>query len=224
MCIFSLVFTTCTSYNARDTMNILPLIIPAICALSLCTGCVPHKLTPQEETEYARYAQHLASIAPPLRSAATQAAEISGEFYDVRTKETTRVPMSEEEQAVVRRLFAAVESSPLLPPADWYEYMQYKRGMIHPSPPPCFCSIVFLAADGTKLASNGLFESPWTDICDKKKLDSYREFKDGSDPGDEINGRYIPQLFAEEELIRQFNSLPVMDKLKQMAADCYAGR
>ena len=130
--------------------------------------------------------------------------------------------MSREEQDAVRRLFSTVVPSPLLPPADWYEYKQYKRGMIHPSPPPCFCSIVFLAADGTKLASNGLFESPWTDICDKKKLDSYREFKDGSDPGDEINGRYIPQLFAEEEYIRQFKNLPVMNKLRQMADDCYA--
>ena len=222
MCLFSLVFTTCTSYNARDTMKILPLIIPAICAFFLCTGCAPHKLTPQEETEYARYAQKHGSIAARLRTAATQAAEISGEFYDVRTKETTRIPMSREEQDAVRRLFSTVVPSPLLPPADWYEYKQYKRGMIHPSPPPCFCSIVFLAADGTKLASNGLFESPWTDICDKKKLDSYREFKDGSDPGDEINGRYIPQLFAEEEYIRQFKNLPVMNKLRQMADDCYA--
>ena len=205
-------------------MKSLPLIFSILFAVSLCHCNTQPMLNAQEAAEYARYVKNNGAIATNLRSAANQAAKIAGEIKNVRTGKVTRIPMSAEEQATVRRLFAVVDAPPILAQEDWYEYRRYERNMIHPTPPLCFCDIVFLAADGTELASKSLFESPWTDVGDKKDTDSYRTFEDGSDTGDTINGRYIPNLIAEGELIRQFNQLPVMTKLKQMAADCYAGR
>ena len=208
-------------------MNYRSFFIPVLAGICLSACTFQHELTPQELEEYARYVRNHDSVAAKLRTAAKQATEIVGEFtyFENSTRKTTRVPMSQEEQDVVRRLFSGVESPPLLPQADWYEYQQYKRNMIHPSPPLCFCDIVFLAADGSVLASETLFESPWTDIGDKKNADNYRKFESGHDPCESpFNAHYIPQLFAEQELIRQFQSLPVMNKLKQMADDCYAGR
>lgn len=198
-------------------LNLVPVIIAAL----LLGSCAERQLDAQQAAEYARYEQWLVSIAAKLRTAATKAAKIEGRFQDVKSEKVIRVPMSAEEQDVVRRLFAGVESPPLLPPNDWYEYEQYRRNMIHPTPPAAFCDIVFLAADGTELASKGLFESPWTDIGDRKNADSYREFEDGSDMGDEINGRYIPCILADGELIRQFKALPVMNKLSKLLREAY---
>ena len=206
-------------------MNYRSFFIPVLAGICLSACTYQHQLTPQELEEYARYVRNHDSAAAKLRNAAKQATVIEGKFYDVRTRKTTRVPMSKKEQDVVRRLFAGVESPPLLPQTDWYEYEQYQRNMVHPSPPLCFCDIVFLAADGSKLATESLFESPWTDIGDKKNTDNYRSFESGHDPSEfPLNSYYIPQLFAEQELIQQYQSLPVMNKLKQMADDCYAGR
>ena len=201
-----------------------PLIFSMLFAVCLCHCTTQPQLNAQEEAEYALYVKNHDAVATRLRSAANRAAKIAGEFKNVRTGKVTRIPMSAAEQATVRRLFAEVEAPPILAQGDWYEYQRYKRNMIHPTPPACFCDIVFLAPDGTKLAAKSLFESPWTDIGDKKDTDSYRTFEDGSDTGDTINGRYIPGLIAEGELIRQFNQLPVMGTLEQMAEDCYAGR
>lgn len=198
-------------------LNLVPVIIAAL----LLGSCAERQLDAQQAAEYARYEQWLGSIAAKLRTAATKAAKIEGRFNDVKSNKVIRIPMSAEEQDVVRRLFAGVESPPLLPPNDWYEYEQYRRNMIHPTPPAAFCDIVFLAADGTELDSKGLFESPWTDIGDRKNADSYREFKDGSDMGDEINGRYIPCILADGELIRQFKALPVMNKLSRLLREAY---
>lgn len=200
------------------------LIFSILLAGSLCQCNTQPRLNARDAEEYARYVKNHGSIAADLRSAANQAAQIAGEIKNVRTGKVTRIPMSAEEQATVRRLFSEVEAPPILAQGDWYEYQRYKRNMIHPTPPACFCNIVFLTADGTELASKFLFESPWSDIGDKKDTDSYRTFEDGTDTGDTINGRYIPGILAEAEHIRQFNALPVMSKLKQMAADCYAGR
>ncbi len=198
-------------------LNLVPVIIAAL----LLGSCAERQLDAQQAAEYARYEQWLGSIAAKLRTAATKAAKIEGRFNDVKSNKVIRIPMSAEEQDVVRRLFAGVESPPLLPPGDWYEYEQYRRNMIHPTPPAAFCDIVFLAADGTELGSKGLFESPWTDIGDRKNADSYREFEDGSDMGDEINGRYIPCILADGELIRQFKALPVMNKLSKLLREAY---
>lgn len=200
------------------------LIFSILLAGSICQCSPQPRLNARDAEEYARYVKNHGSIATELRSAANQAAQIAGEIKNVRTGKVTRIPMSAEEQATVRRLFSEVEAPPILAQGDWYEYQRYKRNMIHPTPPACFCNIVFLTADGTELASKFLFESPWSDIGDKKDTDSYRTFEDGADTGDTINGRYIPGILAEAEHIRQFNALPVMSKLKQMAADCYAGR
>ena len=206
-------------------MNYRSFFIPVLAGICLSACTFQHELTPQELEEYARYVRNHDSAAHKLRTAARQATVIEGKFYDVRTRKTTRVPMSKKEQDLVRRLFAGVESPPLLPQTDWYEYEQYERNMIHPSPPLCFCDIVFLAADGSELASETLFESPWTDIGDKKNADNYRKFESGHDPSEfPLNSYYIPQLFAKQELIQQYHSLPVMNKLKQLADDCYAGR
>lgn len=200
------------------------LIFSILLAGSLCQCNTQPRLNAQDAEEYVRYVKNHGSIATELRSAANQAAQIAGEIKNVRTGKVTRIPMSAEEQATVRRLFSEVEAPPILAQGDWYEYQRYKRNMIHPTPPACFCNIVFLTADGTELASKFLFESPWTNIGDKNDIDSYRTFEDGADTGDTINGRYIPGILAEAEHIRQFNALPVMSKLKQMASDCYAGR
>ncbi len=208
-------------------MNYRSFFIPVLAGICLSACTCQHQLTPQELEEYARYVRNHDSAAAKLRNAAKQATEIVGEltYYENSARKTTRVPMSKEEQDVVRRLFAGVESPPLLPQTDWYEYQQYERNMIHPSTPLCFCDIVFLAADGSELAAETLFESPWTDIGDKKNADNYRKFESGHDPCESpFNAHYIPQLFAEQELIQQYHSLPVMNKLKQLADDCYAGR
>lgn len=204
-------------------MNYHLSLLPVIAAL-LLSCCAERQLNADQAAEYARYEQWLGSISAKLRSAAAKAAKIEGRFKNVKTQKVIRVPMSAEEQAIVRRLFAGVESPPLLPPNDWYEYEKYRRNMIHPSPPAAFCDIVFLAADGTELASKGLFESPWSDIGDRKNADSYREFEDGSDMGDEINGRYIPCILADAELIRQFEALPVMSKLSKLLQEAYSPR
>ena len=204
-------------------MNYHLSLLPVIAAL-LLSCCAERQLDADQAADYARYKQWHGTVAAKLRYAAIQATKIEGHFKEVKTQKVIRVPMSAKEQAVVRRLFAGVESPPLLPPDDWYEYELYQRNMIHPSPPAAFCDIVFLAADGTELASWSLFESPWTDIGDKKNADSYREFEDGSDMGDKLFGRYIPNPLADAELIRQFEELPVMTKLSKLLQEAYSPR
>lgn len=115
-------------------MNYRSFFIPVLAGICLSACSYQHQLTPQELEEYARYVRNHDSAVAKLRNAAKQATVIEGKFYDVHTRKTTRVPMGKKEQDVVRRLFAGVESPPLLPQADWYEYQQYKRNMIHPSP------------------------------------------------------------------------------------------